>query len=115
MKNPVTTLITKKTGLTIEAYCRDKLKTKYKSFYWRLRNGSLRLHEYKMIMASTGLTFEEIFIGEPNDNTATDVTPDLKVEEKEEEKKKDLEEQEDPQSTPIEEDYIDTFASFRKR
>ena len=55
------TAIIRKKGTTAKQFC-ESLGTNYKSFRWRVRNGSLKLHEYKAIIKLTGKTFEQLFI-----------------------------------------------------
>ena len=137
MRNPVTTLIKSKTNQNIEDFCEKILKTTYKSFYWRLRNGSLKLTEYKMIILATGLTFEQIFmvdeiipeVKDPDQLPLTSETitaekakeisqgtpPDKLTEENADTHEKEVAEPTLEEEKDEDDDFIDTFQTFRKK
>lgn len=51
----------KQAGLAIQKFAPEKLGISYQMFYYRMRNGCLRLSDYHTLMLYTGKSFDELW------------------------------------------------------
>lgn len=58
----LTKAIKTKTNMGVYEFIEKVLKTSYNAFFYRYRNGSIKLHEYILILEHTEMTFEELFV-----------------------------------------------------
>lgn len=62
-QNKVISRIKNITGLNANQFCDKYLSIPASTFYHQIRENALRLSEIKIIIAVTGTTFEELFLG----------------------------------------------------
>lgn len=97
----LTKAIKSKTKMGVYEFIQKVLKTSYNAFFYRYRHGSIKLHEYILIMKHTGMTFEELFVNKGK----IDLPPENNQQATQEPEPKEVIKDEDGDDLP----YIDTF------